>query len=364
MSVNSMYGFNPYMMSQASGLNDDFMAGATGLNNQYAQLAQQQALMQQLALQQPTGDTFQKSEGGSGLSTGLQFAAIGGVGAGAGAYFLGDKLGAALTKDGKTFSDDILKAFQGDYKEIAEAKALEMFKTSKVNRIKASGFASVDEFNAVKEYLAAKDPSKLSAEIKSKLPADFARNIDSYKQKYTDAIIKLDKLNSDKSIKIISDRASNLIKSENLACQIENVTNLAARKTLLEGLAKDATPAQIEELIAKNPGAFGITKTAEAEIAQEAKKIAQQLGTDKTSAVKTITNEITNVETKIGGLRKTLNDTVATHWDDTAKAFKESAPSQLKNAAKNFKWSKAGKYGAIAAGVGLVLGWMFGGNKS
>lgn len=106
----SMYGFNPYMMGQSTGLNDDFMANATGYNNQYAQLAQQQALMQQLALQQPTADTFQKSEGESGLNAGLKLGAVGGIGAGAGAYFFGDKLGATLTKDGKTFTDDILKA--------------------------------------------------------------------------------------------------------------------------------------------------------------------------------------------------------------------------------------------------------------
>lgn len=120
----SMYGFNPYMMSQNAGFYDDFIANATGFNNQYAQLAQQQALAQQLSLSQPVADTFQKSEGGSGLKSGLKLAAVSGVGAGAGAYFLGDKLGAAITQDGKTFSDDILKAYQTDPIELAKTNSM------------------------------------------------------------------------------------------------------------------------------------------------------------------------------------------------------------------------------------------------
>lgn len=109
MSINPMYGFNPYMMSN-SGLNDDFISNVTGFNNQYAQLAQQQALLEQLSLpQQPTSDTFEKTDGGSGLGNGLKFAAVGGIGAGAGAYYYGDKLGAGFVKDGK-FADEILRA--------------------------------------------------------------------------------------------------------------------------------------------------------------------------------------------------------------------------------------------------------------
>lgn len=336
MSTDSLYSFNPYMVGQNTGFNNDFMANATApINNQYAQ----QALMQQLALQQPTGDTFQKSEGGSGLNTGLQFAAVGGVGAGAGAYFFGDKLGAALTTDGKTFSDDILKAFQTDLEEVTATKYAKAVSKQKEQILSKYGFKDIEAFEK-----AAGNTSITGPEAQNVLKAQQEmKNID---------------------IENLMKKALKEAQDGNLAYQMENVTNLANRKTLLEGLAKDATPAQIEELITKNPSAFGITKTAEAEIAQEAKKIAQQLGTDKTSAVKTITNEIKNVETKIGGLRETLNGKVAAHWDDTAKAFRESAPSSLKNAAKNFKWAKAGKYAAIAAGVGLVLGWMFGGSKA
>lgn len=64
MTVGSMYGFNPYMMTN-SGYGDDFLANATGLNNQYAQLLQQQTLLQG-ANQQPTSDTFQNSQSTSG----------------------------------------------------------------------------------------------------------------------------------------------------------------------------------------------------------------------------------------------------------------------------------------------------------
>lgn len=353
-SVNSMYGFNPYMNT---GLNADFMSTATAnpYVNPYADP------YSQLVLQPQAGDTFQKSEVGS--NNALKFAAVGGIGAGAGAYFFGDKLGTSFTKDGKTFSDDILKAYQGDHKEIAQTKALEMFKTSQVNRIKASGFASVDEFNAVKEYLSAKDPSKLPAEVTGKLPKDITSNIDIYKQRYADAITKIDKLNNEKSIKIINDRAIELTKGQNLACQQEKLSNLIKRKSLIEGLAKDAKPAQIEELITKNPAAFGIEKTAEAEIKAEAQKIAQRYGT-KAGALAEVTPLVTGAENSVKNLRTTLNGQVAAHWDDAAKAFRADAPEALTKAAKSFKWAKAGKFAAIAAGAGLVLGWMFGGNKS
>ena len=58
----SMYGFNPYAMQMTNtGLNDDFMSNATGFNNQYAQLAQQQALLG--AYQQPTADVVEVVHG-------------------------------------------------------------------------------------------------------------------------------------------------------------------------------------------------------------------------------------------------------------------------------------------------------------
>lgn len=359
MSVNAMYGFNPYMMN--TGLNDDFMANATGFNNQYAQLAQQQALMQQLALQQqPTADAFQKSEGDSGLSSGLKLAAVGGVGAGAGAYFYGDKLGTTFTKDGKTFTDDILKAYQTAPAEIAETEKLAQIATQKKAIIEQRGF-TVENYEAVKKYVTtpATERANLPKEITDLVPEGVKNNPDNFKSKILDVNTAIEGIDK----KGIAEQALKDAQKGNLAFQQEELANLVKRKSLIEGLAKDATPAQIEELITKNPKAFGIEKTVEAEIQAEAKAIAQRYGT-KAGAVAEVTPLVTATENSVKNIRSTLNGQVAAHWDDAAKAFRADAPDVLKNATKNFKWAKAGKFAAIAAGAGLVLGLMFGGNKS
>jgi len=360
MSVDSMYGFNPYAMS-STGLNDDFIAGATGFNNPYA-LAQQQALMQQYALaQQPATDTFQKSEGTSGLSTGLKLGTVGALGAGAGAYFYGDKLGAAFTKDGKTFSDDILRAFETNPKEIAEANYATQIAAKEKAIIESKGF-TVKNYEAVRTYVTtpAAERAALPKEVTDLVPDGVKSNPDSFKAKVLDVDTAIAKIDKDGSI------AKQVIKEAqagNLAYQTEELANLTKRKGLLEGLAKDATPAQIEELITKNPKAFGIEKTVEAEIQAEAKAIAQRYGT-KAGALAEVTPLVTSAENSVKNIRTTLNGQVASHWDDAAKAFRADAPEALTKAAKNFKWAKAGKFAAIAAGVGLVLGCLFGGNKS
>lgn len=347
----SMYGFNPYAMQMTNtGLNDDFMSNATGFNNQYAQLAQQQALLG--AYQQPTADVYQKSEGGSGLNAGLKLGAVGGIGAGAGAYFFGDKLGTAFTKDGKTFTDDILKAYETAPKEIADAKVA----AEKV-RIIESNFTNVKEYEAIEKFVTtpAAERANLPQAVTDLVPDAVKNNPQAYEQKLFQTQTAINNI----------DKAGFLKQAQtgNLACQQEELANLVKRKSLVEGLAKDATPAQIEELITKNPATFGIEKTAEAEIKAEAKAIAQRYGT-KAGALAEVTPLVTGAENSVKNLRTTLNGQVAAHWDDAAKAFRADAPEALTKAAKNFKWAKAGKYGAIAAGVGLVLGCLFGGNKS
>lgn len=348
----SMYGFNPYMNT---GLNDDFMVNATALNNPYIQ-----ASMPQLQ-QQPATDYFQKSEEGSGLNTGLKLAAAGGIGAGAGTYFFGDKVGANITTDGKTFSDNILKAYEKDPVEIAKTKSLSNFAAQKASIVTNNGFASVQEYEAIKKYIStpAADRINLPKEVTDLVP-------DSVKNRPDGTFIhaKLNRTNlaiDGIDIEKLTKQELKAAQQENLAYQMEELRNLSNRKSLVEGLAKDATPAQIEEFITKNPKAFGIEKTVEAEIQAEAKAIATKYGaTSQAELLSKITGEVTNTENSIKSIRTRLNGEVASHWDDAAKAFRESAPNSLKDAAKNFKWSKAGKYGAIAAGAGLVLGWLFG----
>lgn len=360
MTVGSMYGFNPYMMTN-TGYGADFMASATGYDNQYAQLLQQQALAQQLALQQPTTDVYQTSNGGSGLGSGAKCAVVGGIGAGAGAYFFGDKLGASLTKDGKTFSDDILKAFQGDPVELAKTIELNEVAAQKNAILTNNGFANAKEYEAIKKYVStpAADRGALAKETTDLVPDAVKNNPTSYEAKLFRTRTAIDNIDVD----AIGKQALKDAQAGNLACQQEELANLVKRKSLLEGLPKDANLTQIEEIITKNPKAFGIEKTVEAEIQAEAKAIAQRYAT-KAGALAEVTPLVTASENSVKNLRTSLNGQVATHWDDAAKAFRADAPETLTKAAKNFKWAKAGKYAAIAAGVGLVLGWMFGGNKS
>lgn len=357
MSV--MYGFNPYMVTN-TGYGEDFMTNATGYDNQYAQLLQQQALAQQLALQQPTTDVYQTSNGGSGLGSGAKCAMVGGIGAGAGAYFFGDQLGASLTKDGKTFSDDILKAFQGDLKEVTDTNVANKIAAKQKRILRRYGFTP-DNYEAIDKYVStpASNRKALAKEITDLVPAGVKSNPEAFKTKLYDADTAI------KNIDIDAIRKQALADAQkgNLAFQQEELANLVKRKSLVEGLPKDANLAQIEELITKNPKAFGIEKTVEAEIQAEAKAIAQRYGT-KAGALAEVTPLVTATENSVKNLRTTLNGQVAAHWDDTAKAFRADAPEALTKATKNFKWTKAGKYGAIAAGVGLVLGLMFGGNKA
>ena len=69
-----------------------------------------------------------------------------------------------------------------------------------------------------------------------------------------------------------------------------------------------------------------------------------------------------NAQTKIvEDLRAKLTKKVSPHWDSTKNALKESGvPEEITKAVRNFKLSKAGKFGLFAAGVGAILGWMFG----
>lgn len=359
MPVDSLYNYNPYAMQMPNaGLNNDFMYNATNTQGSQEQLALQQALLQGGNLQQTQGDTFQREGSSSSLNTGLKLAGVGGIGAGAGTYFFGDKLGLNMVKDGK-FSDDILKAYQKTPKEVALTNALEESARLRKGIIENNGFTS-ENYEAVKKYVSTSPAERINLpkEVTDLVPANVKQNPEMFKTQLFDAEQAISRINAEE----ITKNALKQAQQGNLSYQIDNLSNLAKRKALLEGLANDATPAQIEELVKANPKVFGIEKTAVEEIANEAKTIAQQYGT-KANAVNEATALVTNAENSVKNIRTTLNAQVASHWDDTAKAFRADAPEVLKNATKNFKWSNAGKWGAIVAGIGLALGCIFGGDK-
>lgn len=335
------YGMNPYGMSSSS-MSDDFMYNAALSSNP------QQAAMQQIqAYQQPQVDSFQKQ--GTGLDTGLKLAAVGGVGAGAGAYFFGDKLGTNFLKDGK-FSDDVLKAVDTNIKEVANANIEKELLQQEDAIAKKYGFKDAKQYESVKKYLDTVDESKLPKKVQNMIQQQKA-NVYNMEKEWANLI--------EQNREAIAEKALKQAQKGNFAYQQQELANLTKRKSLLEGLAKDAKPAQIEELIKNNPKVFGIEATEAAAIEAEAKSLAGKY-VDRAGALAEVTPKVTATENSVKGLRTALNGKVAGYWDDTAKAFRADAPAELTKAAKNFKIAKAGKYGAIAAGVGLVLGWMFG----
>lgn len=354
MSVNSLYGFNPYAAQlQNTGLNNDFMYNATNTQGLQEQIALQQALLQGGQLQETQGDTFQK-EGSSGSGTGLKLAALGGIGAGAGAYLYGDKIGANIVKDGK-FSDEVLKAVENT-PEQAKKIATARYANAKTRIL---GRFNLDDktLNAIQKYVKAKDVTKLKPEITQLVQQAGIKN-------QSEALTKLTLINAELrkiDLKGLTAKAQNIAEAGSLQGKVAKLTNLQARENLLHTLANDAKVKDIEKLIKENAKAFGI-EGKEAQIENKAKVLAEKFK-NKKGALKAIKADVKVQQELVKDTRTALNAKAATYWDDAAKAFKADAPDVLKNATKNFKWKTAGKWGAIAAGVGLVLGSILGGDK-
>lgn len=344
----SMYDFNPYMNT---GLNADFMSTATSnpYTNPYADPYSQLA-----ALQQPTADTFQKSEGGSGLNSGLKLAAVGGVGAGAGAYFFGDKLGINLVKDGKV-ADGLITSINSVNVENTKNEIFKKLYEAEVTKKLPTGM-TIEQYNAIQQLAKSNGIDDLSQAVKDKLPTDI-QTPENARNKLNG--IKIDEIDQTK----LSERAAKLAKNRDLNTLTERLSNLQSAKTKLTALGENASKAEIETFIKANPEAFGLKGKSEAEITTLARKIANKYDT-RSSLLSSLETRISKQTTNVENLKNSLRTQVNTHWDDAAKAFRADAPEALTKAAKNFKWAKAGKFAAIAAGAGLVLGWMFGGNKS
>ena len=355
MSVDSLYNYNPYAMQmQNTGLNNDFMYNATNTQGLQEQLALQQALMQGGNFQQPQVDTFQREGSSSSLGTGLKLATIGGVGAGAGTYFFGDKLGLNMVKDGK-FSDEVLKAVENT-PEQAEKIATARYANAKTRIL---GRFNLDDktLNAIQKYVKAKDVTKLKPEITQLVQQAGIKN-------QSEALTKLTLINAELrkiDLKGLTAKAQNIAEAGSLQGKVAKLTNLQARENLLHTLANDAKVKDIEKLIKENAKAFGI-EGKEAQIENKAKVLAENFK-NKKGALKAIKADVKVQQELVKDTRTALNAKAATYWDDTAKAFRADAPDVLKNATKNFKWKTAGKWGAIAAGIGLVLGCVFGGDK-
>lgn len=333
--AGEIYGYN-------NAYNDDFYAQQYFKNLANNSVANTQTSSQPAfqGYQQPQTDTFEK-RGSSPLGTGLMLGGAAGLGTGAGMYFLGE----GPVKDGK-FADDILKAADINKKEVAVNKAKELFGAKELEILKKTGVPEGISLENLKAYSETGIPSAFS-KIHGKLTQEQAKNIYEAAQKEIDAI----------DIDALAKESMNLAEQETLQYKQDKLKTLQSQKAKLEGLADDA---DLEKFFKDNAQSFGIEGDEKA-VEAEAKKLAKTYK-NKAGAITHYTTQISNQEAIVNTAKDTLNGKVAAYYDDAAKTLKESAPKELKQAFKNFKWNKAAKGGGIAAAAGLVLGLLFGSN--
>lgn len=365
MAVDST-SFNPYAMMYGMNAQNtygqDFMSDATGITNPYicqpdaTRVAKQSAFTGSNLSGQPATDCYQSS---SGFGTGVKLALAGGAGTALGMYYFGgDKVNPISNG---VFHDDVLKAVEKDYKEVAKNLEKAKLNTAVEKAIKDAGhFDSIEQYYATKTYLTTPvaERGNLPQEIINKVHPQAINNPNVYGNKLTLTERAINGVDVEK----IQNEALAEAQKNHLGYQSEQLANLQKQKSLISGLAKDADVAKYEELIKSNPKAFGIEATEATTIEAEAKRIASGF-TSRESLLTDINGKITNQLDVVKNTRKYVNGTVINHWDDAAKELKPTAPEALTKAVKNAKFTKVGKAGLIAAGVGLVLGWMFGGKS-
>ena len=349
MSTVGSMGFNPYVnqFSTGMGMNGDFMANAMFETQNYgidptAFAGYGQAYNQG----QPASDTYQSS-GRSGLGTGLKLGAVAGVGTTAGMYFLGgDKVSPFV--DGK-FDDKLLRSLEDP--NVAAKKALEM-KNIKINEIVKSklGFPNdialaEEQYKAIAEVAKGKEwPAHV---VK---PTELAGLDEAQAKAIVEDVNKID------SQKLLEQAA----KEHTLDGSTKHLSELNARKAKLTALESNISTEELAKHLKDNAKLYGITGADEAAIKAAADAEAAK-------GLQTLINEnaaaITAQDGRVSTIRSALDGKIRPHWDQAGKKLFDGAPENIQKAVKSFKFNKAGKFGLIAAVAGLVLGWMFGGNK-
>ena len=346
LGMNQLYGnpfTNPYAIGNnySQALNSDFMATATQSYNPYATAGLQ-------AYQQPTTDQFvqttpQQTSGGSGLGTGAKLGLVAGAGTTAGLYFFGgDKINPF--KDGK-FNDKFLKTLEDSdlvAKEVDNIKAKQIENVFKKNKI-----ANIYQYDAIKEFAqTGKVPTGVT------LP----KNIKTQEQA-TKIISKVDK----KIARINPDKIREyVLRTNTLDGSTKELTRLNSIKSKLTALPDNISVDDLTKHIKDNAKLYGIKAEGDA-LEAAARQMATQGRANLIAANETLITTQTNT---VNSIRSNLTSKISAYWDDATKSLKAGAPENLQKAVKGFKLKTAGKWGAIAAGAGLLVGWMFGGNKS
>lgn len=351
------------------GLNDDFMA------QQYFKSLNTQAVANQGIAQAAPVNTTQNTSGLSfqgGLQTdtfqksnnnGLYLAGLGTLGAaGAGYYF------ANPFEKENVFKDRLIKGANSEAQlkemgNLVNAKTLEytqkQYKAAKKisggKELSKDALKALEKFNNNESLTAVEKKALADAGFKTKKGNFSPKALETFLENNVQKALDKDK---EKILKEIKET----LKKKDFANLEEVLSNKKGAKALIEGLEDSAKAADIEKLIKENPTRFGITETEEAKIAKEAKKLAS--GKTKATMKAALEGQITAAENAVKNQRNVLNGNLLSHWDKDANAFKKEAPEAFSKSLKNFKWREAGKWGLIAAGVGIALNWAFGGDKS
>ena len=355
--TNFMYGMNPYAMGMmnpyASSMNDDFMA-QTAFGNGFAQqqaVGYPSAFQGYQGLQQPTTDEFQKQEGGSSLVPALATGVVAGGATAAGIY----KWGSNPIKDGKIDQnllnvlnkENVANSKLANFKDLYDKEAQKVYDLIQVKDAK--------EYEAVKKLASVTKLEDLPLETRNQLPAAI-RTPEAAKTCVDLATQELNKIDKEvlEKIAIRTANQGSLEFHQNILNK--NEATLANAK----GLSKDATKEDLIKFFRQNEEAFAI-KGTDVQKAAKAEKLAEHFK-DQKSLLEWCEKRANKRKAKINALNINLESQFKSHWNEAENVFKKDTPEALTKAYKNFKISKAGKWGAIALGAGAVLGLLFGKN--
>lgn len=351
--MNNPYTVDSLMTPYASKMNDDFMA-QTAFGNGFAQqqaAGYPSAFQGYQGLQQPTTDEFQKQEGGSSLVPALATGVVAGGATAAGIY----KWGSNPIKDGK-IDQNLLNALNKENvanSKLANFKDLYDKEAQKV--YDAIGIKDTKQYEAIKKLSTVDTLNDLPSEIRSQLPATIQTPQDA--KAAVDLVTpELNKIDKDALERIANGRAN----QGSLELHQRNLKKYEALQEKIKGLKDGATEEDLTKFFKENEKSFGI-KGTDVQKTEKAKRLAQRYQT-KDALLEHIKGRIEHKQARINALNLNLESQFKSHWNEAENVFKKDTPEALTKAYKNFKISKAGKWGAIALGAGAVLGLLFGKN--
>ncbi len=218
--------------------------------------------------------------------------------------------------------------------------------------LKANGFKEVTELSQAQELIGKIAGGESADIIKAQVQKDVAKELAT-------------------ATDLGKDAAKIKARTTNIDAATKYLRELELRKAKFEALP--ATEQGILDLLKKESGKTGeeLDKILP-DLSKKAKRMFKQRNTvlnggtltkggKEIGTIAKISDKIANQKGIVEELQSGLQAKFAQNFDKTKGVLKEGAPSELVKFFKNFKLHKALKYGAIAAGICLVGGLLFGG---